>query len=75
MHVPELSMDIPADGHGGIHLMDVALLQKDVPNPATQGLHLSLWEVLAFEQLWRSKSEGIGFSVGRAGEQRGEGEG
>jgi len=41
VHVPELPVNVPADGHGGRDLMDVALLQQDVPDTTTQGFHLT----------------------------------
>ena len=47
LQVVELSVDVPADGHGAGHRLDVALLQQQVADQLTQLLQLILRQILA----------------------------
>lgn len=45
VHIPELSMNIPADRDRRVHLMHIGFLHKDVSHPCTEGFHLAFWKV------------------------------
>jgi hypothetical protein len=41
-------MDVPADGYGGMHRLNITLLHQELLYRFAQDLHVFFWEVVAF---------------------------
>lgn len=50
-HVPELSMDIAADGYGGLDEMDIGFFEQEVSDTSAECFHLAFGEVSTFSDL------------------------